>query len=515
MCSIFAILGYKGQKHEARQLAHAQSHLQHHRGPDSQGMFVCDQAVLVHNRIAVVGVFHGGQPILDPSGQVAVIANAEIYNHHEFRAELTDYAFRTDSDCEAILALYLRHGVSALDRLRGMFAFVVYDSQHGRYCVARDHLGVLSLYYGYDSLGTLYVASEFKALQAVCSSISVFPPGHYLTEDCKNPIPYYHRAWQSYQAVEQCVTDPAKLRSALEEAVESHLMSDVPIGLLLSGGLDSSLVASIAVRQSRARAAAQLSSYSIGLESSPDLLAAREMARFLGTNHFEYVYSLEEGIDALRNTIYHLESYDITTVRASTPMYLLARRIRGNGTKVVLTGDGSDEAFGGYLYFHKAPSPREFHEECVRKLTMMHLYDCLRANKTMLAWGVEPRVPFLDKRFLDVAMTINPRDKLCGPTKMEKHILRATFSDYLPASIAWRQKEQSSDGVGYGWISGLKAFAQDVVDDRAMSDAADRYPVNTPTNKEGYLYRKIFEELFPHTSSASCAPGGKPSGNAY
>jgi asparagine synthase (glutamine-hydrolysing) len=514
MCSIFAMFDFVTDAESARRLAFAQSHLMHHRGPDSHGVYASERAVLVHNRISVVDVFRGGQPLLARDGKVALVANAEIYNHAELRRELEGYDFRTDSDCEAILALYLERGPAALDDLRGMFAFAVHDSERGRYCIARDHIGILSLYYGRDAYGALYVASELKALQEICVEFHVFPPGHYLTESTPEPVPYYERAWRSYDVVATNQTNPKLLRAALEEAVASHLMSDVGVGLLLSGGLDSSLIASIAVSQSRQRGLPIPPSYSIGLEDSPDLAHARDMAAYLGTNHHEFVYTVEEGIDAIRNTIYHLESYDVTSVRASTPMHMIARRIRGNGTKVVLTGDGSDEAFAGYLYFHKAPDARALHEECVRKLEMMHLYDCLRVNKTLLSWGVEPRVPFLDKRFLDVAMSINPQDKMCGPERMEKQILRETFADYLPASVTWRQKEQSSDGVGYGWIGSLKALAERQVTDSMLSDAAQRFAHNTPTSKEGYMYRALFQELFPHPSASRCAPGGKTAGNA-
>lgn len=516
MCSIFGIFNPAVSEQESRRIAVEQSDLMIHRGPDSHGVFSCPIGALVHNRISIVDVFTGGQPLYSQDRSVALVANGEIYNHDEIRRAFAQYPFATASDCEAILAAYMEEGVACLQRLRGMFAFAILDQRTGSYLIGRDHLGILSLYYGYDASGALYVASEMKALVGVCERIEILPPGHYLSSEALAPVRYYERDWQSFEGVRGWSNDVAALREALEESVESHMMSDVSFGLLLSGGLDSSLVSSIAVRkyvQAGGRAA-DLCSFSIGLDGSPDLAAAREMAAFLGTRHFEHSYTIEEGCDAIRKTIWHIESYDVTTVRASTPMQMLARKIRGNGVKVVLTGDGSDEVFGGYLYFHKAPGPRELHEECLRKLSAMHLYDCLRVNKTLLSWGVEPRVPFLDRRFLDVAMRIDPRLKMCGDGVMEKHILRETFADYLPPSIAWRQKEQSSDGVGYGWIDGLKALAVQAVTDRELQAAGYRFPHNTPSSKEAYLYRCIFEDLFPHRSAVFCAPRGKSAGNA-
>ena len=516
MCSIFAIFNPVCSEAEVRRLAVTQSNLMNHRGPDSHGIFSCSTGVLVHNRISIVDVFGGGQPLFAKDRSVALVANGEIYNHKQIRAALPHYPFATDSDCEAILAAYTEYGIACLQHLRGMFAFALLDQASNTYLVARDHMGILSLYYGYDRCGALYVASELKALTGICEQIQILPPGHYLSGDSATPVRYYERDWQSYTQVTAWHKDAAVLRNALEDAVESHMMSDVSFGLLLSGGLDSSLVSSIAVRKhvEKGGKASDVCSFSIGLEGSPDLQAARIMADYLGTRHFEHIYSLEEGFDEIRKTIWHIESYDVTTVRASTPMQMLARKIRGNGVKVVLTGDGSDEAFGGYLYFHKAPGPRELHEECVRKLSSMHLYDCLRVNKTLLAWGVEPRVPFLDRHLLDVVMRLDPREKMCIDGRMEKHILRQTFSDYLPHSIAWRQKEQSSDGVGYNWIDGLKAMAASLVSDSMLAAARYRFPHNTPTSKEAYLYRQIFDELFPHRSAALCAPGGKTAGNA-
>lgn len=516
MCSIFGIFNSDLSEADARGIAIEQSDLMSHRGPDSHGIFSCKTGVLAHNRISIVDVFKGGQPLFNKDMSVALVANGEIYNHEEIRRHLSHYPFSTYSDCEAILASYLEEGPACLKRLRGMFAFAILDQRDQTYLVGRDHMGILSLYYGFDRSGALYVASEMKALVNVCEKIEILPPGHYLSSAAPAPVKFHERDWQSFEGMSHWISDRGSLRNALEDAVESHMMSDVSFGLLLSGGLDSSLISSIAVRKyvQGGGSPKDLCSFSIGMSGSPDLAAAREMSAFLGTRHFEHIFSLEEGVDAIRKTIWHVESYDVTTVRASTPMYMLARKIRGNGVKVVLTGDGSDEAFGGYLYFHKAPSPRELHEECLRKLSMMHLYDCMRVNKTLLAWGVEPRVPFLDRTFLDVAMRIDPIEKMCGHGRLEKQILRETFIDYLPPNIAWRQKEQSSDGVGYGWIAGLKALAEESVSDRMLVAAKHRFPHNTPTSKEAYLYREIFEKLFPHKSSAHCVPQGKTAGNA-
>lgn len=513
MCSIFAVIDLHSNISELRELAVAQSNLLQHRGPDASGIKVYNNAILSHNRIAIMDVFNGDQPIVSNDGSSAVIANAEIYNHKKIESDL-GVEFNTGSDCEAILALLNEKGTDSLDMLNGMFAFVVYDDNKKSFCVARDHVGILSLYYGYDDLGRLYVSSEMKSLEKVCKWFEVFPPGHYLTQDTTKPKPYYSRSWKSYEDVENVVTDKEHLKSSFEKTVENHLMADVPVGILLSGGLDSSLVASLAVRLNKELGGEQLSSYSIGLKGSPDLEAARTVAEYLGTKHFEHIYTVEQGIDAIRSTIYHLESYDVTSVRASVPMYLIARRIRGNGTKVVLTGDGADETFAGYLYFHQAPDAKSLHEECIRKLDAMHMYDCLRANKTMLAWGVEPRVPFLDKGFMDVSMgEINPKDKTCSKDKIEKSLLREVFEGHLPNSVLWRQKEQSSDGVGYGWIDGLKDYAETKISDDDFYRADKRFPVNTPKTKEAYLYREIFEDIFSHKSAVYVAPEGKGSGN--
>ncbi len=513
MCSIYAILNSGAQPRERRNLAARQSHLLHHRGPDSSGICEIGKNVLCHNRIAVVDVFNGGQPIRSQDGRAAVIANAEIYNHAALRQSCSAFPFRTASDCEVILPVLEREGARGIDRLRGMFAFVAVFDGGERFVIGRDHIGILSLYYGYDQEGALHVSSELKALEGVCVSYSVFPPGHYLTETDPAPVRYYFPPWSD--ATPTLAPDSDDLRQALTASVRRHLMADVNVGFLLSGGLDSSLIASIGTRLLREQApSADIASYSIGLADSPDLEAARDVADFLGLRHNQQVFTVEEGLDALEQTIYHLESCDVTSVRASVPMYMLSRRIRGDGTKVVLTGDGADESFAGYLYFHFAPDDDSIHQECTRKLEMMHLYDCLRANKTMLAWGVEPRVPFLDRDFLEFAMGIAPRLKRCSSDRMEKHALREAFRTYLPDRVLWRQKEQSSDGVGYGWIDGLKAYAQSVVSDAQLERAPRDFPKNPPRTKEALLYRTIFAGLFGSDSAADCVPQGKSSGNA-
>ena len=519
MCSILAILDLKSDAAPLRARALRLSKLQRHRGPDWSGVYADERAILAHERLAIVDVLHGAQPLLNGAGTHALAVNGEIYNHRELRATLTrPYTFRTDSDCEVILPLYAEHDTGFLDMLSGIFAFVLYDAERNRYLVARDHMGIIPLYTGYDEEGNLHVASEMKALVPVCRSVAEFPPGHYLDSEIGEPRPYYQRAWREYEAVQDGPRDPQRVRVALEEAVKRQLMSDVPYGVLLSGGLDSSIIAATAKRFAARRVEdegqseawwPQLHSFAIGLEGAPDLLAARDVAEHIGSVHHEFHFTVQEGIDALSDVIHHLETYDVTTIRAATPMYLMSRRIRAMGIKMVLSGEGSDEIFGGYLYFHRAPDPRSFHDETVRKLDRLHWYDCLRANKAMAAWGVEARVPFLDKEFMDVAMSLDPAAKMAGPGRMEKQILREAFEDMLPPSVAWRQKEQFSDGVGYSWIDSLKAHAEAQVSDRELENAAYRFPYNTPDTKEAYFYRAIFDEHFPLPSCAECVPGGK------
>ncbi len=518
MCSIFAMLDLEAGADLAalRRTALAASQRQRHRGPDWSGVHVDAGGVLVHERLAIVDPESGGQPIVSRDGRLVLAVNGEVYNHRALREGL-DYEFTTGSDCEVISALAAAGGEGWLDRLNGIFAFVLRDTLSGRYLIARDPVGVVPLYWGHDAAGHVCVASEMKALVDLCADVSVFPPGHVY--DSESGLRRYHRRpWRDYAATCGQAVAPAELRQALEEAVHRQIMSDVPWGVLLSGGLDSSLVAACAARYARARVEdddrseawwPRLHSFAIGLEGSPDLKAAAEAAEDLGTVHHGFTYTFEEGLDALPEVIRHIESHDVTTVRASTPMYLLARRIKAMGVKMVLSGEGSDEMFGGYLYFHKAPSAEEFHAETVRKLDALHSYDCLRANKAMMAWGVEARVPFLDLEFLDVAMDIDAVHKMAGPGRMEKALLREAFAGVLPDSILWRQKEQFSDGVGYGWIDGLKAHAEAVVSNREMATAAIRFPYNTPASKEAYWYRKLFEEAFPGAACATTVPGGK------
>ncbi len=518
MCSILGILNIKSDPQSLRQRALQMSKLQRHRGPDWSGIYYHDKAILAHERLSIVDINCGAQPLYNSDHSHILAVNGEIYNHKELETQLTiPFQFQTKSDCEVILAKYAEKDVQFLDELQGMFAFVLYDQSKNEWLIARDHLGIIPLYTGYDENGNLFVASELKALAGHCKTFKEFPPGHYWSSRDDAPVKYYQRDWMDYENVRNNVSDTQALRQALEISVKSHLMTDVPYGVLLSGGLDSSIIAALAKHFVKKRIEdndqteawwPQLHSFAIGLKDSPDLNAARKAADHIGTIHHEMNFTVQEGMDALTDVIYHLETFDVTTVRASTPMYLMARRIKAMGIKMVLSGEGADEIFGGYLYFHKAPDAKEFHEETVRKLTNLHLYDCLRANKSMAAWGVEARVPFLDKTFMDTAMRLTPSDKMAGHGKIEKHILRKTFEHFLPHEITWRQKEQFSDGVGYNWIDSLKELANQKITDQQMANAAFRFPVITPVTKEAYHYREIFESHFPHPSAVDCVPGG-------
>ncbi|NOZ01829.1 MAG: asparagine synthase B [Deltaproteobacteria bacterium] len=518
MCSILGIFDITGDTGAVRRLALEISRKMRHRGPDWSGIFDCDRAVMAHERLAIVDVEHGAQPLYSPDGNLVLAVNGEIYNHRSLKQGLEQpWEFLTASDCEVILALYDQRGPDFLNDLNGIFAFAVYDRERDRWFVARDPIGVMPLYTGRDDHGRFFVASELKALVGVCRTIEEFPPGHYLDSEHEKPIRYYEPAWRDYEEVKDRVVDPSVLRRALEAAVERQLMCDVPYGVLLSGGLDSSLITAVAHGFYRRRVEnggrseawwPQLHSFSIGLEGSPDLAAARTAADAIGTIHHEFRYTEQEGIDALADVIRHIETYDVTTVRASIPMFLLARRIKAMGIKMVLSGEGADEVFGGYLYFHKAPDAREFHAETVRKLDQLHLFDCLRANKSLAAWGIEGRVPFLDREFLDVAMGFDAAHKMAGEGRIEKHVLRDAFRGALPDGILWRQKEQFSDGVGYSWIDSLKAMADGEVSDAQMKQSAFRFPFHTPATKEAYLYRSIFESLFPGDQAAACVPHG-------
>lgn len=516
MCGIAAILNIRKQTPELREKALAMARKIRHRGPDWSGIYCGGSAILAHERLSIVDPQSGGQPLYSPDKKVVLAVNGEIYNHREIRKEYAGkYDFQTGSDCEVILALYQEYGIHFLEKLNGIFAFVLYDSEKDEFLIARDPIGVIPLYIGYDSDGKVYCASELKALEGFCERYEPFLPGHCYYSKGGKMTRWYVRDWTQYEAVADAPASVSALREGLEKAVREQLMSDVPYGVLLSGGLDSSVISAIAKRYAARRVETdgkmaawwpQLHSFAIGLEGAPDLAKAREVADFIGTVHHEIHYTIQEGLDALRDVIYYIETYDVTTVRASTPMYLLARVIKSMGIKMVLSGEGADEIFGGYLYFHKAPDARAFHEETVRKLSKLYLYDCLRANKSLAAWGVEGRVPFLDKEFLDVAMRLNPEAKMCPGKTIEKKIVREAFADLLPESVAWRQKEQFSDGVGYSWIDTLKEFTSKEVTDEQMAHAAERFPVNPPRNKEEYYYRSIFEEHFPSESAAKSVP---------
>lgn len=481
-----------------------------HRGPDWSGVYCGQNAILAHERLSIVGVDSGKQPLYSEDAKVVLAVNGEIYNYKELKKQYPEYNFQTNSDCEVILALYLDKGIDFINELNGIFAFALYDSDKDVFLVGRDHMGIIPLYMGYDSKDQFYVSSELKALEGVCSTIKEFPQGAYYYSEEKVVKKWYSPSWTEYDSVKNNVSDKEKIRTGLIDAVSRQLMSDVPYGVLLSGGLDSSIISAIAkLRSSNIDEKAwwpQLHSFAVGLEGAPDLIAARKVADYIGTVHHEIHFTIEEALDSLSDVIYHIETYDVTTVRASTPMYLLARFIKSMGVKMVLSGEGSDELFGGYLYFHKAPDAKAFHEETVRKLENLHLYDCLRANKSLAAWGVEGRVPFLDKEFIDIAMQLNPADKMCSNGKIEKHILREVFADLLPESVTWRQKEQFSDGVGYSWIDTLRDVAASKVTDKQMLHAAERFPINPPMSKEEYWYRSMFEEHFPSVSAAQTVP---------
>ena len=519
MCSIFCILDIKSDASELRGQAIELSRLLRHRGPDWSGVYSNDNAILVHERLAIVDTENGAQPLYNQNRNNVLAVNGEIYNHKTLEANLNvDYSFQTKSDCEVILPLYEEYGNSFIDKLEGMFAFCLYNEDDNSYLIARDHIGIIPLYMGNDEHGNFYVASEVKALTPICKTVSEFPPGHYLDSKEGEIKSYYQRDWREYDAVKDNSTSIPELREALENSVKSHLMTDVPYGVLLSGGLDSSLVSAITQKFAARRIEEnglseawwpKLHSFACGLEGSPDLVAAQKVADQIGTIHHSITFTVQDGLDALKEVIHHIETYDVTTIRASTPMYLMARKIKAMGIKMVLSGEGADEIFGGYLYFHKAPNAQEFHEELVRKLDKLHMFDCLRANKSMSAWGIEARVPFLDKTFMDVAMRINPEDKMCKDGKIEKHVLRSAFEGYLPEEILWRQKEQFSDGVGYSWIDSLKELVEQEVSDQQLANAAFKFPHNTPDTKEAYYYRTIFEEHFPLASAAECVPGGK------
>ncbi|MPL59659.1 Asparagine synthetase B [glutamine-hydrolyzing] [bioreactor metagenome] len=521
MCGIFIIADIKGDVSRLRKQALANVKRLRHRGPDWSGVYSDNRAILCHERLSIVDINHGAQPLIDSTTGRVLAVNGEIYNHRQLRAELLKkpHDFKTDSDCEPLLYLYDEYGPEFLNKLNGIFAFVIYDPRDGDFFIARDHIGINPLYWGRDGEGTLYIASEMKALYDLCVKIEVFPPGHYYKGSEGKLVKWYKPGWAAPGFIPEKPVDFEELREALIAAVKRQLMCDVPYGLLISGGVDSSLIAAIAAKYAERRVETdgterawwpRIHSFSVGLAEAPDTRYAKMVARHIGSEHHELVFTIQEAIDALSDVIYHLETFDVTTIRAGTPMYLMSRKIKAMGIKMILSGEGSDEIFGGYLYFHKAPNRVEFHEELVRKLSMLHLYDCLRANKMPAAWGLEARVPFLDPEFLEVAMNIDPADKMirAGEGRMEKYILRKAFDGWIPDEILWRQKEQFSDGVGYSWIDSLKAFAEKEVSDSAMANAAYRFPTKTPPTKEAYLYRSIYEEHFKNPSAVDLVPDG-------
>ena len=516
MCGIVCAFDLKQNSDDLRPQILEMSKRIRHRGPDWSGIFSNDKALMGHERLAIVDPTSGNQPLFSEDGRYVLAANGEIYNHKKLRQQFEGkYTFKTASDCEVILALYQEKGPAFIDEMNGIFGFAIYDTQEDTYFVARDHMGIIPLYMGWDQHGTFYVASELKALEGVCTKIELFPPGHYLSSSDEAPVQWYTRDWMKFDQVKDNSTSIDDIHDALAAAVRRQLMSDVPYGVLLSGGLDSSVTSALAKLYASKRVESddkqaawwpQLHSFSVGLEGSPDLAAAQKVADHIETVHHEIKFTIQEGLDAIRDVVYNLETYDITTIRASTPMYLMARAIKSLGIKMVLSGEGADELFGGYLYFHKAPTAKDFHEETVRKLDKLHQYDCLRANKSLAAWGIEGRVPFLDKEFMDVAMRINPKDKMINQERMEKWVVRKAFEKYLPESVAWRQKEQFSDGVGYNWIDTLKEVVEAAVSDEQMANAQYRFPKQTPQNKEEFYYRSIFEEHFPSETAALCVP---------
>ncbi len=516
MCGIIGVFDLKVEATTLRSQALEMSKKLRHRGPDWSGIYCGDKCILAHERLSIVDPQSGNQPLYSKDGKHILAVNGEIYNYQELKAETQDiYEFQTNSDCEVILSLYKKKGINFIEDLNGIFAFALYDEEKDEYLIARDHIGIIPLYMGWDKFGNFYVSSELKGLEGYCSKIEEFKPGHYLYSKEGELKKWYVRDWNTYDGIKDNTTSIDELKCGLEAAVHRQLMSDVPYGVLLSGGLDSSVTSALAKKYSQINLEKgeghsmwwpQLHSFAIGLEGSPDLIAAKKVADAIGTVHHEVHFTVQEGLDALRDVIYHIETYDVTTIRASTPMYLLARVIKSMGIKMVLSGEGADELFGGYLYFHKAPSPQAFHEETVRKLGKLNMYDCLRANKTLAAWGVEGRVPFLDKEFIDVAMRLNPKDKMIKEGRIEKWVVRKAFEDYLPEEVAWRQKEQFSDGVGYNWIDSLKARTEELVSDKQMENAKYRFSINTPKTKEEYYYRSIFSEHFPSDSAALCVP---------
>lgn len=507
-----------------------------HRGPDWSGNYIKNSTIMLHERLSIVGIDSGAQPFVNSDESIALAVNGEIYNHRFLRKDFENYPFSTHSDCEPIIPLYQKYDIDAPKHLDGMFAFVLYDAVKDRVVAARDPIGITTLYMGHSKKypGTRAFSSELKCLVDDCDEIIAFPPGHVYDSTTDKLTLYFEPTWFDESRIGSAAIDYTLIRETLEKAVRKRLMSEVPYGVLLSGGLDSSLIAAIAAREtSRAlpekstqrdlagidesgqlvnTSGSRLHSFAIGLPEAPDLMAAQKVAEYIGTIHHSHEFTVQEGLDSLRDVIYHLETFDVTTIRASTPMYLLSRKIKAQGIKMVLSGEGSDEIFGGYLYFGAAPSSDEFHTECVKRVKNLHLSDCLRANKSTLAWGLEARVPFLDKEFLEVCMNIDPREKLIiKGDRIEKYILRKAFDivppggeeKYLPDEILWRQKEQFSDGVGYSWIDGLKVAAEAAISDEQLKVHKPEWGTDIPTTKEAYWYRLMFDDLFPQPAAAS------------
>jgi asparagine synthase (glutamine-hydrolysing) len=495
MCGILAVIG-KADKDKVQQL----SRRQRHRGPDEWGMYESPSgSIMAHERLSIIDLSTGTQPI-QGTDTAWVMHNGEIYNHMDLKKnELAHRQFRTTCDSEVIVHLYEKYGYDFCNKLDGIFSFVIVDGE--KFMAGRDPIGVKPLYYGYDEAGNMYFSSEMKAICDQCTTMESFPPGHYYTSET-GFVKYFNPPWADYQVCKE-EYDPEKLKNALIASTKKRLMSDVPFGVLLSGGLDSSLIASITKKITR-DSGLELHSFSVGFQpDAPDLIAARKVADFICTTHHEVIFTIEEGIEAIEKVIWHLETYDITTIRAATPMYFLSKYITDMGIKMVLSGEGADEVFGGYLYFHNAPSDEEFQKETIRRVFLLSTADCLRADKSTMAWGLEARVPFLDKGFLQTAMSMRPDFKRPDRSKgkIEKWVIRKAFDTkedpYLPEEILWRQKEQFSDGVGYGWIDSLKEYCSKMVSDEEFATAAEKYPHNTPDTKEAYYFRKIFEKFYP------------------
>lgn len=523
MCGILGIFGSGLTESELRTCLIKQAGMLRHRGPDWSGYHIVTinekrKHGIAHERLAIINPESGAQPLLSSDSQVYLSANGEIYNYEEL---LHDYKPLTGSDCESIIPLYLEKGEDFLNDLRGMFAFIIYDKRNDSFFAARDHIGIIPLYIGWGDDGSIWIGSEMKALVSNCRVLKAFPPGHSYSSKTGKFTQWYNPVWRSIVEHPKKRVDLMELRDSFTQSVVRRMMTDVPWGVLLSGGLDSSLVASVACRHVRDHPDNQrfsgfprIHSFSVGLKDSPDLKAAKEVATFLGTVHHSYIYTVQEGLDAIREVIRMVETYDTTTIRASTPMFLMSRKIKAMGVKMVLSGEGADELLGGYLYFHKAPNAQEFFEETRDKVLALHQFDCARANKSTCAWGLEARVPFLDVDFIDLVMSISPEDKVIKREegKIEKYIMRKAFDDqddpYLPKHILYRQKEQFSDGVGYNWIDQLREKAESEVSDEQFSHRANRFPRDPPSTKEAYLYRKIFEEFFPTSAAAETVPIG-------